>query len=681
MNKRVLIFGLGIVVLLAVVLAYSNHFYNEFHFDDSHTIQDNAYIRDLKNIPLYFKSVQTSSSMPSHQGYRPMVTTTLAIDYALSMWKTKGENGYDLFFYHLSNFTWFLIIIVLLYFLQKDLYQRAQPNTEIVPFMALVGCLWYGLLTPNAETVNYIISRSDILSTLAIVASFAIYIQFKDLRKYYLYVIPSVVGMFAKETTIMFAPLLVAYDFMVEKQMSLSQIFSANGIRSFLGSILTGLPALVIGAALAILGIKMTQVFEMSGATSGLYYRITQPYIVLHYVVQFFFPFGLTADTDIPGIVSISDDRLVIGFAFLAGLIWLAFKASEKTEWRPAAYGIVWFLVTLLPTALVPLAEVTNDHRVFLPYIGLVIAVVNLIGNLYLRLSHNKAVQTAMVVILLLVVSGYGYGVHERNQVWKTDESLWRDVTEKSPNNGRGWMNYGLTLMGKGDYTNADYCYQQALAKTPRYYILHINIGILKEATGNSAEAEQYFKNALTYGDGKYVEPFYYYSRHLLHAKRIDESVIYCEKGLQIFGGHVYSLYLLMDIYNYAQNWPKLKEAAQRTLAIYPNDAKAQSMLALAMNPASGVAPVPAKATAVDFLNQSLAYYQAGRYRECIDACNKALELQPNYAEAYNNMCSAYNQLGKFDSAVIAGTKAVELKPDFQLAKNNLNWAKSQLKK
>lgn len=680
MNKRALIFGLGIVVLLAVVLAYSNHFYNEFHFDDSHTVQDNAYIRDLKNIPLFFKSVQTSSSMPSHQGYRPVVTTTLAIDYALSMWKTKGQNGYDLFFYHLSNFTWFLIIIVLLYFLQRDLYQRARLNTDIVPFMALAGCLWYGLLTPNAETVNYIISRSDILSTLAIVASFAIYIQFKNLRKYYLYIIPSIIGMFAKETTIMFAPLLVAYDFMVEKQMSLSQIFSANGIRSFLGSILTGLPALVIGATLAILGIKMTQVFEMSGSTSGLYYRITQPYIVLHYVVQFFFPFGLTADTDIPGIVAISDDRLFIGFAFLAALIWLAFKASEKVEWRPAAYGIIWFLVTLLPTALVPLAEVTNDHRVFLPYIGLVIAVINLIGNLYLRLSHNKAVQTAMVVILLLVVSGYGYGVHERNKVWKTDESLWRDVTEKSPNNGRGWMNYGLTLMGKGDYTNADYCYQQALSKTPRYYILHINIGILKEATGNPAAAEPYFKNALEYGPN-YVEPYYYYARHLLHAKRIDEAVIYCEKGLQIFSGHLYSRYLLMDIYNYAQNWPKLKEAAQATLAIYPNDAKAQSMLALAINPASGVAPVPAKATAVDFLNQSLAYYQAGRYRECIDACNKALELQPNYAEAYNNMCSAYNQLGQFDSAVIAGTKAVELKPDFQLAKNNLNWAKSQLKK
>ena len=59
----------------------------------------------------------------------------------------------------------------------------------------------------------------------------------------------------------------------------------------------------------------------------------------------------------------------------------------------------------------------------------------------------------------------------------------------------------------------------------------------------------------------------------------------------------------------------------------------------------------------------------------------KALEKQPNYAEAYNNICTAYNNLQKYDSAAWACSKALELKSDFQLAKNNLNWAKSQLKK
>jgi protein O-mannosyl-transferase len=37
--------------VLLVVAAYSNHFGNSFHFDDSHTAEDNVYIRDLRNPP------------------------------------------------------------------------------------------------------------------------------------------------------------------------------------------------------------------------------------------------------------------------------------------------------------------------------------------------------------------------------------------------------------------------------------------------------------------------------------------------------------------------------------------------------------------------------------------------------------------------------------------------------
>jgi len=77
-------------------------------------------------------------------------------------------------------------------------------------------------------------------------------------------------------------------------------------------------------------------------------------------------------------------------------------------------------------------------------------------------------------------------------------------------------------------------------------------------------------------------------------------------------------------------------------------------------------------------LNLSLAYYNVGKYQDCIDAAYKALEYQPDFAEAYNNICSAHNELKQWDLAVDACSKALQYKPDYQLAKNNLNWAKSQ---
>jgi protein O-mannosyl-transferase len=287
----------------------------------------------------------------------------------------------------------------------------------------------------------------------------------------------------------------------------------------------------------------------------------------------------------------------------------------------------------------------------------------------------------AMIFLLAISLTGYAYGTYQRNIVWQKDETLWKDVTEKSPNNGRGWMNYGLTLMGKGDYVNAQYAYEQALQKTPRYYILHVNMAILKNAVGKKDEAEEHYKNALNYGKG-FVEPYYYYARFLFNQARMTEAEIYVNKGLEIFSGHIYSRYLQMDIYNYNKDWPKLLAAAQTTAAIYPSDTKAQMYLGIAANPTSMASANQNKTiTTADLLNQSLALYHAGKYRESIDVCYKALALEPNFSEAYNNMCSSYNQLQKFDSAIWACNKAIELKPDFQLAKNNLNWAKSQLKK
>lgn len=44
------------LALLAFAGAYANHFHNSFHFDDSHTILNNVYIRNFSNIPLFFRS-------------------------------------------------------------------------------------------------------------------------------------------------------------------------------------------------------------------------------------------------------------------------------------------------------------------------------------------------------------------------------------------------------------------------------------------------------------------------------------------------------------------------------------------------------------------------------------------------------------------------------------------------
>ena len=56
---------LAALLLVLTVAAYSNSFHNAFHFDDSHTIVNNLFIRNIANTPLFFKDSTTFSSLPA----------------------------------------------------------------------------------------------------------------------------------------------------------------------------------------------------------------------------------------------------------------------------------------------------------------------------------------------------------------------------------------------------------------------------------------------------------------------------------------------------------------------------------------------------------------------------------------------------------------------------------------
>jgi hypothetical protein len=103
MTDKVKLILFSLLLVAGIFITYSNHWHNDFHFDDAHTVQSNVYIQSLSNIPLFFKDpVSTFSSIHSHCSYRPLVSTTLAIDYYLG----KGLNP---FYFHLSTFIFFLL--------------------------------------------------------------------------------------------------------------------------------------------------------------------------------------------------------------------------------------------------------------------------------------------------------------------------------------------------------------------------------------------------------------------------------------------------------------------------------------------------------------------------------------------------------------------------------------------
>src|SRR2546421_8010448 len=302
----------GALLLIALVAAYSNHFHNSFHFDDAHTIVTNSAIREIRSVPLFFRDAATFSSLPSNQSYRPLVSTLLAIDYSLG-------HGLQPFWFHLSIFALFVALALLLAFVICRLINNL--------WIALGAAAWYGLHPANADTVNYIIASSEVISTLGIIASFAVYFAFPNLRRYYLYVLPAAIAILAKPPAAIFAVLFAIYRLLFEpKGARLGETRLQRVAEIFA-------PFMICGAMLLFVQ-QMTPHSWIAGAANARNYLITQPYVALLYFKTFFWPSGLSADYDLNPFTTTDDARFWVGFVFISlfTICAIAFSVSKKTR-------------------------------------------------------------------------------------------------------------------------------------------------------------------------------------------------------------------------------------------------------------------------------------------------------------------------------------------------------------
>ena len=544
-------------VLTLVTLAYANHFHNDFHFDDFHTIATNPYIRDLRNIPLIFEDADTFSTLPANRGWRPLVTTSLAVDYFFA-------KGLRPVYFQVSDFFWFLVQLGLMFALFRHLLDFARPGPAN-RWIALFATALYGVHPAIAETVNYIIQRGDIYSTLAVVAGLLIYIRWPHRRHQGLYLIPVALGLLSKPPALVFPAILFTYLLLFE---------DVRPMRALARSV----PALLLSIGLGALANAMTPKSFDPGAWPAHDYRITQPLVALRYFRSFFLPLHLNLDTDHIAETSIWHGYAWLGILFVVALIATAIYTGRRRELRPIAFGIWWYILALLPTSWFPLAEIENDHRMYFPFVGLALSLVYGAALLIPKASFSRRpVPLAIVCGLILAVAAHGTWL--RNIAWHNEETLWYDDTLKSPQNGRGLMNYGLTQMEKGDYVRALSYFNRALEFSPEYYVLEINLGIANGALGNREEAERHFARSIDLAPTD-AQALYFYASWLRDRGRYSEAIQNLNTDIENNPAYLDARYLLMWIYHDLGDTASLEGTARTLLAQFPTDDVAQTWLA-----------------------------------------------------------------------------------------------------
>jgi type IV pilus biogenesis/stability protein PilW len=72
------------------------------------------------------------------------------------------------------------------------------------------------------------------------------------------------------------------------------------------------------------------------------------------------------------------------------------------------------------------------------------------------------------------------------------------------------------------------------------------------------------------------------------------------------------------------------------------------------------------------YFNSGVDHYYQQDYSKAIQAYQKVIELDPGYAEAYNNLGIIYQEAGDLDRALASYQKAIEINPKSEKALNNL---------
>ena len=139
-----------------------------------------------------------------------------------------------------------------------------------------------------------------------------------------------------------------------------------------------------------------------------------------------------------------------------------------------------------------------------------------------------RGALAAAGIVLILAATG----THFRNQVWNTDDTLWEDVTIKSPKNPRGLMNYGMAAMSRREYGTALIYLERAQQLDPTNGPVEANLGAVLGAL-DRPEAEQHFRRAVELALNV-AEPRIFYARWLESHHRLREAQILLESALTI---------------------------------------------------------------------------------------------------------------------------------------------------
>lgn len=481
-------------------------------WDSEVLILNNAYLRSFDYLPKIFTtSVMAGGGVPTNY-YRPLPVALLLFEYQL--W------GPHPFGYHLVNVLLHAANAALVYFWVARVCGDKKA--------ALWTALLFALHPIQSETVNYPDHFEGMLALFfGLLALLAL-----ERRGALLAAGAFAAALLCKEEAAVFAPLMLGRAWMKRREKRWLDLLPCAGVL-----------AVYVGLRLTVfnfLGGSWRDFGAQKGAYAPLGLRLlTFAKALFVYLRLLVLPYGLHFDRALRPAPSWHDPRSWLAVAACAGVFAALWRKSDQA----GRAGLAWFGLALLPyCGLLPFNNILAEHFLYIPSIGLFLAVVLLARKV--RWPRPRLAAASLAALL----AAYAVIAARRSLVWQNPVKLYLSTIHNNPESYRAVNNLGAYLYRKGALDEALFQFQRAVKIKPDYAVALNSLGAVYQAQGKPQEA-----------------------------------AVWYEKALQADPGYVLSRRNLADLLIQARQFPQAEAQLHQALEAYPEYADAWKLLGVTL--------------------------------------------------------------------------------------------------
>jgi tetratricopeptide (TPR) repeat protein len=689
-----------VFLIVATFVAFGRIVANDFiNFDDDKYITENNNIKSGIN-PESIKWAFTSSHASN---WHPLTWISHMLD-----WRLFGANAAG---HHLVSLLLHIGSAILLFLFLNKTTSSIWPGAFVTAFFALHPL--------RVESVAWAAERKDVLSMflgLAVLYTYALYVEKPKLSKYYLCLILFAASLLAKPmlVTLPFVLLLLDYwplerwqkAFAVvnvplsgsvsdrsdkkktkqrkdgstkEKKISMPLTNRAKIIHSLLWE---KSPFIFLAIVSSIMTIWAQ---NKGGAVASLeklpfLERILNAIVsYVAYLLKIFWPVNLA-------VFYPYEQFLPSWQVFGAALILLGISIAVIYAIKKAPFlfvGWFWYLGTLIP--VIGLMQVGKqsmaDRYTYLPSIGIGIMIAW--GAPYFLPKEEQARKKILISIVSVLLTALIFLTWQQCGYWKNSVVLYDHVLKVTKNNDLAHYNLANELVKQKNTTQAIAHYFAAIKINPYYSDAHSNLGAALAVQGKNEEAIAHYLAAIKINPDQ-EEAHSNLGVVLAAEGRAEEAIAHYLMAIKINPNYDDAYYNLANLF---MKQGKIKEAIEnyrQAIKINPDHYNAHFNLASVLLKERRLEEAidhfrsAARITPSSFaaLNNLGVYLEKQlKHDEAIYYYRQALQLEPQNPGIYFNLGVALGNKGELKEAIENFRHAIYLKPDYEVARRALKLA------